>query len=80
MRASPCKWLERDGEGRPRCEHGWAYGKGGRQWRCPRKAVENQRRYRQTEKGRETAARYDARPETQSIKALHELTRVRGPR
>ena len=76
MRQPPCKWLERDSEGRPRCEHGWAR-KNGNGWWCRMKQDESVRRYENTDKGREMRRKVNAAPATRSRKELHELTRVR---
>ena len=77
LNQNACRWLERDDTGRPRCEHGWAHSQGGGNWRCPFKAYENLRRYRQTEKGRATLRRSNSSDSTRGSKALYELTRVR---
>ena len=77
MRSSACRWIERDAAGRPRCAHGWAHSQGGGNWRCPFKAKENLRRYRATEKGRETNRRFNGSESARGSKALYELTRVR---
>jgi len=58
MRLSPCKWIERDETGRPRCEHGWAYGACGR-WRCPEKTRVTQRKYEDSAKGVESRREYN---------------------
>jgi hypothetical protein len=62
MRQSPCKWIERDAEGRPRCEHGWATSGGGGRWHCRKKQREAQLRYAPSEaaeeKKRESQRRY----------------------
>ncbi len=76
MRGSPCKWLERDDEGRPRCEHGWAI-KTGTAWYCRSKKLEADRRYCNTEKGRAFRRSHNENPETRLAKQLHELGRVR---
>ncbi len=75
-RSSPCKWLERNDEGRPRCEHGWAH-KAGKAWRCPQKAYLNTSRYDRTEKGRAYMALRNADPYAKSRKELYELSRIR---
>lgn len=88
-RSSPCKWLERDAEGRPRCEHGWAYSRG-QTWACPAKDAEKQRRYRATDKGqaavrrwveseggREASRKWNQSDHGKSLKALHDMCRVR---
>lgn len=71
-----CKWVSRDDTGRPSCEHGRAH-KAGDRWRCPHKALVNNRKYDRTEKGRETMRRGNASESKRSSKELYELTRVR---
>ena len=88
-RRSPCKWIARDDEGRPRCEHGWAV-RTGSQWRCPDKRRAAIRRYSQTENAkhrklawnksapsREAKRRYGLGVYGRLSKALYDLTRVR---
>ncbi len=75
--SNACKWLERDAEGRPRCEHGWACKANKTGWRCRLKHSIDQRKYTQTEKGRATQRRRNASEAKKSSKALYELTRIR---
>lgn len=60
-RRSPCKWIARDDEGRPKCEHGWAQRRGVG-WRCPLKTREANARYRRSEKGKERRLRWQRSP------------------
>lgn len=76
MRRSPCKWIDRDEDGRPSCEHGPAF-KAGDRWRCRQKHMANVQRYERTEKGAEFRRLHNARPHSRSSKAIYELTRVR---
>lgn len=90
-RRSPCKWIARDDEGRPKCEHGWAVSRGRSGWRCPLKARETNARYRRTDKGRARQLRWQHSPlahehkrrwnrsaASRVSKALYDLTRVRA--
>lgn len=70
-------WLEFDELGRPRCEHGWARKAWKGRYRCRHSHDEAQRRYRATDKGRETARRYNHSPHARSCKHIYDLTRVR---
>ena len=76
MRQSPCKWLSRDRDGRPSCEHGTAI-KQGKWWSCRLRKLEADRRYAATEKGRAFRQAHQQKPETKLSKQFHELTRVR---
>lgn len=86
-RRSPCQWIARDNEGRPRCEHGWAK-KTGPWWRCPMKRGEAVTRYNHSEggaakkrawnhspQGRESKRRFEQTAARASSKALWSLTR-----
>lgn len=87
--ATRCKWIARDDEGRPKCEHGWAK-KTGDKWRCPEKRHASIAKYNQTEKrkvsimkynrsehGREAKLRNGASPNGRSTKALTQMAQVR---
>lgn len=84
-----CKWIARDDEGRPKCEHGWAK-KTGPCWRCPERRQATIRRYAQSATGRAAKNRWNASDNAQTAKrrvresghgrvsdALYNLTRAR---
>ena len=73
----PCEWIARDDEGRPRCEHGWAY-KSGAFWRCPMKRRETVRRYAQTERAKALKKRWNHSPEGRASKARYDQTPARS--
>lgn len=74
--ASPCKWVEWDNEGRPRCEHGWAWSAGPK-WRCPHKGLIANQKSRLSPRWRERKREWNNSDAGRSSKALYELTRVR---
>lgn len=59
-----CKWIERDEQGRPRCEHGWAVSQGRGKWDCREKKHRRDSRYRSTEKGRTADTHHKRATET----------------
>lgn len=73
----PCRWLERDVTGRPRCQHGWAHKASAGRWRCREKHRLNNLRWSHTESGREAKRRKNATAAAKLSKVLYELTRVR---
>lgn len=75
-RLSPCKWIDRDDHGRPRCEHGWAH-RDGNFWGCPRKHTDRTRRYRATEAGRVARLRENQTEHAKVGKQIYDLTRIR---
>jgi hypothetical protein len=89
VRQSPCKWVSRDEEGRPSCEHGPAQKRGNGSYGCREKKRVNQlnyrqrtgyavdKRYGQTEKGRERTRRRNASENAKLNKQWYELTRIR---
>lgn len=61
-RRSPCAWIARDDEGRPRCVHGWATLAGGDRWRCPEAHRRAARKYKASSKGRQTQKKWRQSP------------------
>lgn len=75
-RQSPCQWISRDTEGRPRCEHGWAMKRGDR-WCCPEKRRQTRARYAATEKGKATKARWNQTPQARETKRRYDQSAAR---
>lgn len=77
MRQSPCKWLERDETGRPRCEHGWAYKMSRGRWGCPKSRAETLRRYDSSEKGHVSRLRYQTSEKGRETKKRYQTSEAR---